>query len=255
MQRAPSHYQPILQDISTYPTLRRRLRGLLLLSLGETGESFRFQGERGEKRQARGLETNSDGPHQLAAWVLSFMPVQPCLITAAARASMEQVHADRAGGCPSHPSNDLRGGARDLSALMARRQNPYCMAWHKLGKPGIPRIWGGRKGGVTCAYTPCHVHGLTTAAAKLGMGRIHPPVELSWIDKQAWTRSPLLGVLRPRQTAARHPSPAQPLRAGEKKSHPPSSITLEPTHTHTLTTPRPSPPAARTHHIRRTWKR
>lgn len=87
------------------------------------------------------------------------------------------------------------------------------------------------------------------------MGRIHPPVELSWIDKQAWTRSPLLGVLRLRQTAARHPSPAQPLRAGEKKSHPPSSITLEPTHTHTLTTPRPSPPAARTHHTRRTWKR
>lgn len=90
MQRAPSHYQPILQDISTYPTLRRRPRGLLLLTLGETGESFRFQGGRGEKRQARGLETSSDGPYQLAARVLSFMPVQPCLITAAVRASMEK---------------------------------------------------------------------------------------------------------------------------------------------------------------------
>lgn len=91
------------------------------------------------------LETSSDGPYQLAARVLSFMPVQPCLITAAVRASMEQVHADRAGGRrPSHPPYDLRdGGARDLSALMARRQNPYCMAWHKLGIPGIPRIWGG----------------------------------------------------------------------------------------------------------------
>lgn len=145
MQRAPSHYQPILQDISTYPTLRRRPRRLLLLTLGETGESFRFQGGRGEKRQARGLETNSgDGPYQLAAWVLSFMPAQPCLITAAVRASMEQVHADRAGGwAPHHIPHDLRGGARDLSALMTRRQNPYCMAWHKLGILGIPRIWGG----------------------------------------------------------------------------------------------------------------
>lgn len=57
---------------------------------------------------------------------------------------MEQVHADRAGGWAAHHiPHDLRGGARDLSALMTRRQNPYCMAWHKLGIPGIPRIWGG----------------------------------------------------------------------------------------------------------------
>lgn len=63
MQRAPSHYQPILQDISTYPTLRRRPQGLLLLTLGETGESFRFQGGRVRNDKHEGSKrTAATGP-------------------------------------------------------------------------------------------------------------------------------------------------------------------------------------------------
>lgn len=148
-------------------------------------------------------------------------------------------------GAAHHIPQMISAAAREISLPswpVARTPT----AWHGIN--WVYRVSPGFGGGegVTCAYTPCHVRGLTTAAAKLGMGRIHPPVELSWIDKQAWTRSPLLGVLRPRQTAARHPSPAQPLRAGEKKSHPPSSITLEPTpHSHTHNPP--SVPSRRTH--------
>jgi len=174
MQRAPSHYQPILQDISTYPTLRRRL--LLLLTLG--GKQANPSASR-EGWETSSTRPGNEQPRALSVGRVGLFPSCPAMPYHGRRPVQHGTSPCRPGWpAPSHPPYDLRGGARDLSPIMAGRQNPYCMAWHKLWIYRVSPGFGG--GGLV------HTHPVTSTAGRSSQTWIesyqdHPPVQLSWV--------------------------------------------------------------------------